>query len=259
MRKFRALSVVLSAIVLICSLAVCSKAEYEYDDYYDDDYQYSIYIYDEADLFSDKETERLIDTMAPIAENYGHACILTLLDCDYYDTKSYAEAFTIQYYDKENLVLFIIDMDNRELYMNFEGRILRDLGTSTADIITDNVYRYATDEEYFECATEAMSEALYKLEGGNLTSSMKILSNACIAVVFALLLTYFIARAVSSTMKASNSEMLDSMYHQFKFTDTKSVLDHTSREYSPQSSGSSGGHGGGGGHSGGGGGGGHGF
>lgn len=256
-KKVGIISTLLCAVLIFFSLSVYARADY--NEYYDDSYGYCIYIYDEAELFSDREIDKLVDTMTPIAEEYGNACILTLTENDYSDTKAYARAFTREYFDGENLAVFIIDTSNRYLYMNFEGQILRDLGTSTGDIITDNVYKYASDDDYFGCANEAMSEVLIKLQGGNLTSSMKILSNACLAVVLALLLTYFISRAVSSTMKASDNEMLNSMYHQFKFDNPKSKLDHTSKEYSPQSSGSSSGGGGGGGHGGGGGGGGHGY
>lgn len=255
-KRLRILATLLSAVLMICSSSVFARADF--NEYYDDSYGYCVYIYDEAELFSDREIDKLVDAMEPIAEDYGNVCILTLVENDYSSTERYAKEFTIEYFDRENLVLFIVDTSNRYLYLNFDGEILKKLGSSTGSIITDNVYKYASDDDFYGCAEEAMKEVLIKLEGGNISSSMKIMSNICIAIVLSLLITYYIARAFSTSMKASDSEKLNYMFHDFKFTNVKAKLDHTSREYSPQSSGS-GGHGGGGGGGHGGGGGGHGY
>ena len=100
-------------VTLLCMVTLLGTssifAEAEVNEYYDDSYDYCIYIYDEAELFSNKEINRLVDTMTPIAEDYGNVCVLTLLWNDYSNTKQYAEAFTREYFDKENMVLFIID------------------------------------------------------------------------------------------------------------------------------------------------------
>ena len=144
-------------------------------------------------------------------------------------------------------------MDNRYLYIDSYGRKMRKYITSSrADTITDNIYYYATDEEYYVCAQQAFEQIYAVLQGQRIAQPMKYISNALLAFALSMLILFFIIRISSSRRKATDKELLSGIYNSVNLYNAESHFTHQTKTYSPQSSGSSGG-----GHSGGGGGGGH--
>ena len=256
MRK-RSLSLTGIILGLILALTCFSPAAYCADDVqpvygeYSDETGYFYFVDDEADLFGKGEEAALEDVLKPIADKYGNAGIVTI-DEDYYnDTEDYADAYIDMMFGDDNSVVFFIDMDTRTLTLWSDGDIQRTV-QSVGTTITDNVYRYASDGNYYTTAEKAMEQVYTKLEGGRIAAPMKILSNLSISVVLALLLTYIIAICVSASFKASAEELLSGIENRYAFDDKKIIFTHKTREYSPRNSGSGSG-GGGGGHSGGGG------
>ena len=256
MRK-RLLSLASVILGLTLGLTCLSPAAYCADDVqpvygeYSDETGYFYFVDDEAGLFGKGEEAALEDVLQPIADKYGNAGIVTI-DEDYYnDTEDYADAYIDMMFGDDNSVVFFIDMDTRTLTLWSDGDLQKTLqGAGTT--ITDNVYRYASDGDYYTTAEKAMEQVYTKLEGGRIATPMKILSNISISIVLALLLSYIIAFSVSASFKASAAELLSGIENRYEFTDKNIIFTHKTREYSPRSSGS-GRSGGGGGHSGGGG------
>ena len=132
---------------------------------------------------------------------------------------------------------------------------------SYANTITDNIYRYASKEEYYNCAYNAYDHALTLLKGGMISQPMKYISNALIALVSALLLNFMVLviqkgylhpKVKEYTAKALTTAVGVKVLE-------KTLLKRKKSKHIESSGGSSGGHsysGGGGGSSGGGGGGG---
>ena len=223
--------------------------QYVYGEY-SDETGYFYFIDDEAELFDKGEERDLKDVLIPLADEYGNAGIVTVDYDPYDDTEDYADAYIDMMFGDDNSVVFFIDMDTRTLTLWSDGDIQRSI-QSAGTTITDNVYRYASDGDYYTAAYKAMEQSYIKLSGGKIASPMKVLSNISMAVVLSLILSYLIAILASATFKANASELLSGIENSYSFNNIDIVFTHKTKEYSPRSSGSGGG--GGGGHSGGGG------
>ncbi len=221
------------------------------------------FIDDGADLFSPEEEEALLDDLERMA-GYGNAGLITTDKNLYSDS----EALAAEYIDRQfgsgsDTSVFVIDMDTRNLTVWSTGANLRKVTRAKGLVITDNVYRMASSGDYYDCAHTALSQIGDVLDGTRISQPMKYLSNAALAILLALILNYVILRIVAGNPTSGETELLGSMFTQYKFTDPKVVHTGTRREYSPvESSSSSSGSrssgggfsgGGGGGHSGGGG------
>lgn len=243
-----ALSVILTAAPAMASELSYSPVE-ENDNYllYENDNSgYQILIDDEADLFSPEEEADLIPYMAKSSDG-GFVMLVTTDHNSYGDAESYAGNYYRSLIPEESGILFLIDMDTRKLLFYSEGAYHRELTSSIMNIISDNIYKYATNGDYYSCAQEAFSEISDVLEGKRIAAPMKYVSNACLAILLALIINYFFARTVSKAAKPSDASIVDLLFSKFSFTDPKVTFLHETRKYSPRSSGSGGGGGGGGG------------
>ncbi len=210
---------------------------------------YTAQIDDQADLLTDSEEKDLLEKMKPITE-YGNVAFASIDSNPYSSTRRYAESYTDEHFGRSNGTLFLINMDQREIYIDTKGSIRKELTSSYANTITDNVYGYASYDDFYTCAYEAFDQIYSLLEGKRIAQPMKYISNALLAFILAMLILYFIVMAVSKKRKAGTGELLSGIYHNFRFNNPQIVYDHQTKQYSPRSSGSSGSHsGGGGGHS----------
>ncbi|MCQ2081174.1 MAG: TPM domain-containing protein [Lachnospiraceae bacterium] len=248
-----AVAMSLSLVVMLSNMAF----SYESEDCWgaeNEESGYWVVVDDEADLLIDSEEEELYEIMMPIS-SYGNVSFVTISENYYSDTASFGRSYTEENFGRyASSVIFTIDMDNRRIEITSRGDCENKITTSIENIITDNIYTYASKGDYFTTAKRAFEQIYDVLEGNRIAQPMKYIGNAGLSILLGLLITYFIARAVSSTAKASNKEILDSMFVQFQFNNPEAHFDHETREYSPKSSGSGGGFsggGGGGGHSGG--------
>jgi uncharacterized protein len=146
-----------------------------------------VIIEDEEDLLSDVEEKALLEHMEPISE-YGGVAFVTV--SQYGDTSVYAKNQYREYFGKSSGFLFLIDMGRRNIWIFSDGTIYKTINKAYANTITDNVYRYATRGEYYECAASVYDQAKILLEGGHIAQPMKHISNALIALVCALLLNF---------------------------------------------------------------------
>ena len=211
----------------------------------------SIIIEDEATLFTPYQEEKLKETMKPITK-YG-TVILKTININYTTTEQYAEDyFYSKFKDGDSAIVFLIDMHKRKIYIYSDGTIHKYITNTKATIITDNIYKYASRKEYYQCATKAFEQIETILNGGKIAEPMRHISNGVIAIVLAFFVNFFIVLSVSKIKKASPSEILKNCDVAFEADNVSGVKTGTHSVYSPRSSSS-----GGGGHSGGGGGGGH--
>lgn len=218
---------------------------------------YVVVIEDNADLLSASEEAQLQELMEQITA-YGNAAFVTVPEYGnpYSTTQSFAENYNSSHFGNSNATLFVIDMDERMIYVDTMGSIRRYLTSSYADTITDNVYRYASNAQYYQCAYNAFDQILRLLEGRRIAQPMKYVSNVFLAVIIAMLVNFFVVKAFSRKHKPSNTEVLSGVFRQVNMNNLHINFTNQTKTYSPPSS-SGGGGGGGGGHSGGGGGGGH--
>lgn len=156
-------------------------------------------------------------------------------------------------------LFFLIDMDNRNIWIHSDGAVYKVITTSYANTITDNVYRYASAGDYYECAAKAYEQITDLLKGYKIAQPMKYINNILLALILALLLNYGAVSFFARLRKPGRKELLGSTVNHFSYTRPEVRFVRESRTYNPVSSssrsgGSSGGGGGGGSRSGGGGG-----
>ena len=220
---------------------------------------YSVIIEDDASLLSNDEKKQLAETMKDITP-YGDVAFKSI-DYNPYSTETYIERYYNSIFGTGSGTVFLIDMDNRNIWIYSDGSIYSTITTAYANVITDNVYTYASDRDYFSCANTAFIQEATLLQGRRISQPMKYISNALLAIAIAILINYFIVRQTSRVRKASDNEIVNGVFANNAFNNVSVNFIRQTRTYSPRSSsssGSSGGHsgggGGGGGHSGGGGG-----
>lgn len=244
---------------LLCLTLVCtgSLTVFAGQAYTNPDTGYIAFISDDAELLTQEERDSLLALMEGITV-YGNVGFKTISE-NPISTSSYIDDYYYQQFGYDSGTIFLIDMDNRNIWIHSNGAIYKVITDSYADTITDNVYTYASDADYYECAYKAFSQILTLLQGNKIAQPMKYISNAFLALILALLINFIIVKSFSAKKKPSKAQLMDGIYTQFRMYNPTTTFVNQTKTYSPQSSGGGGSHGGGGGGSHGGGGGGHSF
>lgn len=247
----------LLAGTLNCAAYSPESASEETEAYYYQNEENGNYILvdDEANLLTQEQKDQLYYDMYDITD-YGHVGFVTIT-ADYYSTvEEFAKYYYQSLFDHDSGIIFLIDMDKRKVCIFSDGSIYNTITRDYADSITDNVYTYAKNQDYYGCASTAFAQILTVLQGGKIAQPMKYICNFLLAVIFAMLLIYFYVRMASTPGNASDKQLMSGMISYFEFRDATKNLVGQSKRYSPRSSGgggSSSGGGGGGSSSGGGG------
>jgi len=124
-------------------------------------------IYDFADLYTDEEEKKLFDRVNDYIEKNGvDLVILTINENNKINTERYAEDFFIYNYfgteDKKRTgIVFIIDMDGRNVNIVTSGSAILYLDDNRINNILDDIVGYIGDKEYYDGTNVLMS----KLEG----------------------------------------------------------------------------------------------
>lgn len=216
---------------------------------------YQVIVEDDAELLSAEEAAWLALEMKEITA-YGNVSFKSISH-NAYSTSQFAKDYYYENFRQESGTLFLIDMYNREIYIFSDGAVYRTITTAYANTITDNVYRYASDGDYYSCASHAFQQINSLLAGRKIAQPMKYISNALLALILSGLFNYFLIRILSGTPKPNTNEVLNSISTHYAFNQPRLTRTRQTKVYSPpSSSGGSSGHGGeghsGGGHSGGG-------
>lgn len=222
-----------------------------------------IYIADSAELLSDAEEDELYNIMHD-GTYYGDMVFVTITDADGYNSSDYIERLyqTSSELAGRDAVIFLIDMDNRLLWISGYGALKNVITPDYGNLITDNIYRYAKDGEFGRCAAEGYRQIVRKLGGERISGPLRTGGNLCIALILAEVLCFLYAYMGSVARKTDESDILDNVVRQINIYNPSVVKTRTQKIYDPPSSSSGGGSRGGGHSSGGGfhgGGGGHGF
>lgn len=216
---------------------------------------YRVTVEDDANLLAEEELKNLQDEMMGLTE-YGHVAFKTISE-NYTTPSSYASDYYHEKFGTDSGTLLLIDMDNRYIYIFSDGDNYNIITTAKANIITDNIYQYATDGDYYTCASMAFSQINTLLNGGKISEPMRHISNILIALTLAFLINFIIVLVNTKIKKAKANEILKNCSIEFNIDEVKARKTGTHSVYSPQDTSSSGGGssgGGGGGSSGGGGG-----
>ena len=157
----------------------------------DDAGEHDVFLVDEAELFSPEEERELRQQMQKPAR-YCAVFLMTTRDTGSKGHAAYAEwAFQRAFSDGDG-ILFLIDLDNRQLRLqkNDDNPLL---STELCESITDNVYRYASAGDYYGCARSAFSQVTAVMGGSQIPQPMKHSSNLLIALCLGLMAAFWAA------------------------------------------------------------------
>lgn len=246
-------------LVLVLTLFLFNNV-YAVDDIEANSYingNYKVIIEDDANLLSEDEKTKLMDDMLPLTE-YGHAIFKSIDKNEYNSTYEYGKNYYYNNFKNENGTLLLIDMDLRYVYIISGGDNYKVVTSAKSEIITDNVYRYLSNQDYYTGASQAFHQINQLLQGYKIAEPMRYASNVVISLVLAFLINFFIIMVTCSPKKSKKNSEVMGLEMALAVNSFQAVSDGTHRVYSPvsESSGGSsgGGHSGGGGFSGGGGG-----
>lgn len=128
------------------------------------------YVYDEADLLTTEEEARLQEYAENFAMSWNmNFLVVTTDDAQGKSSMEYADDF----YDarfpessEEDGMLYLIDMDNREIYLSTCGEAIRYLTDSRIDHILDKAFNYVADGDYYGTFVAFFDETDYYLNQG---------------------------------------------------------------------------------------------
>ena len=121
-------------------------------------------VFDYAGIFAEGEKDLLEETITQLREEMkAEVVVLTVKEAGGRSAQEVADGF---YFDQgfgeayhENGILFLVDMDNRELYLGTYGSMIRVLTDKRIERILDKVYAAAASGQYGQAALAGISEA----------------------------------------------------------------------------------------------------
>lgn len=130
-------------------------------------------VYDFADLYSSSEEERLYREINDYIEHCGMDMAVVTINSNSKTPRDYADDF----YDYNSFgigsdrdgVLFLVDMDNREIYMSTTGNAIDIYTDQKIDYIMDKIFTFFSDQEYYE-GTSNFIQMVDEYYSRNLTS-----------------------------------------------------------------------------------------
>ncbi len=235
--------------VLVCPAASAESAG-----------KYQAVIDDAAGLLKSGEEAKVLAAMQPIADEFCNVGFVTYSGSDSSTTVvNKARSWGNKTFGPSaDFTVFMIDMATRRLGIYASTYVYKTINTGRANTITDNVYKYATNGKYGDCAVSTFEQITRLLRGQKINAPMQLVSNILLAVILAIIATYIL---VSSRMKQEQEVSLPDVVTVAGAGAATIVAAHilTKKVTAPKSSGGHGGGGHGGGGGGGGGGGSHGF
>ena len=128
-------------------------------------------IYDFAELLTDEEEEEIAYLIYDFIEEYNmDMAVVTIDDSDFRTSEEYADDF----FDYNNFgtnktldgILFLIDMDNRKMWISTHGEAIRMYNDDRIESILDTTYSYISKQDYYNCAKGFVEDASYYASKG---------------------------------------------------------------------------------------------
>ncbi len=128
------------------------------------------YVYDHADLLTVQEEEYLQEYAENFSDNWNmNFLVVTTDDADGKSAMEYADDFYDAQFPEESEedgILYLIDMDNREIYLSTCGIAIRYLTDDRTDRILDAAFGYVADGDYYGTFVAFFDETDYYLNQG---------------------------------------------------------------------------------------------
>ena len=149
--------------------------------YTNPDTGYSLIILDDIDLLSAEEEMWLIEDMRPVTE-YGSIAFWST-DQAARDEIDQARLKRKELFEYESASVFVINMGIRKLTIQSYGDIYDNINDSYARSITDNVSHYATDQKYYNAASQAYQQIYKVMNGLDIPEPMKIAGYVIMSII----------------------------------------------------------------------------
>ena len=223
-------------------------------------------VYDFANLFTNSEESNLYSAINRFISNYNMDMVIVTINTN---NKSSSMAYADDFYDYNDFgkgstfdgLLFLIDMDNREMWISTTGEAILVYNDKRIDNILDNAYTYITSKKYFDCAKSFISSSSsYAAQGipsdnknhtidskGNYVKkpssfieTLPIIPALFISFILSLI-TVLIARSKHKTIKKASEANEYLIKNSINITNTKDTFinSNVSKIYDPPSSSSS--------------------
>ena len=114
---------------------------------------------DQADLMSSQEEEQVRNKLLETAEETGwNLMVLTVDNAGGRQTQQVAEDYFMEHYTQDDGLVYLIDMDNREIYIATSGISIRYLTDSRVDTMLDHAFDYVGDGKYAGAFLKMLSD-----------------------------------------------------------------------------------------------------
>lgn len=175
-------------------------------EYVNEKTNYVAYIKDDANLLTEEEKNKLLEKMKKLTE-YGGVLFITTENNNLY-VDEFAKNKTYEYFKGKSGVTFLIDMNNRKIYIYSTGEIEKKIGRDNALTITDNVYKYAKKGEYYETASKAFLQIEKVVRGEKILAPMKYITATLLSVTLAFLIMYIYVKNSRKIVEKKNASVL---------------------------------------------------
>ena len=144
----------------------------------------NVYIADDAKLLTEDERDDLQKYLESLDGNLNYVAVTTEENDFGRSTDEILESYYNNKYDDTQAgIAFIIDMYHREIILSGYGDTRFLLKKSDEQDVTDNVYRYAMNGEYYDCMLNAFEQADVIVNDGFVLRPMRIIVTALISLI----------------------------------------------------------------------------
>lgn len=225
----------------------------------------TVYIHDLADLLTDQQEQDLLKHVQSYCKDIQYNILfLTTNNAEGKTTLVYSDDYMDQLFphDNENIA-FVIDMDNRKIYINTMGTAIQKLSDDMIDKALDKAYPSVKNKDYNGCMKKMSSYCLDKLasapsNGGSHSGTqhrsffLVFLSRMGRYLVFSIVVAVIVAVALVMNHKKANRAQPSTTYvgqDDYEVTDKQEnyirTYETVMHDYYKKSSSSSGSHSGG--------------
>jgi len=128
-------------------------------------------VYDQADLFSYEEEMELASKLTEVQERMDMGLAIVTIEDNSGSARDYADDFYEEYQigigSDYSGALFLIDMENGELWISTEGKMIRYLTDDRIDAVLDDAFEYAYDGDFYRAADAFLNGVETYYEAGS--------------------------------------------------------------------------------------------
>lgn len=219
-------------IIFICQMFFCVQFAYE------------VVLEDDANLLTAEQEDKLKEEMLPLTE-YGNIGFKSSNFANS-STAITARDYYYNHFGTSSGTVFYIDMYNREIYVFSDGENYKTITRGKAISITDNVYKDATKEEYYKCASRAFKQIIILLSAKSnknifekyftflkFQEPMKLICNAFLAIIASSFIWYIFIFSKYKIKK--EEEMIKNSRNFLNLKHIDAYVSDVEKIYSPRS------------------------